>query len=55
MKRIETQRSSAARVGRMNRTTRNSVGLSQVAAPNERGDWTEIQDKFPMKKSPAGI
>ena len=42
MERIGAQRLSAARIRQMNGTSRTARRLTQVIAPNEQGEWTEI-------------
>ena len=42
---------TSARIRRMNGTSRSNMGLAQVVAPNDDGEWVEIQDRLPMEKA----
>ena len=51
MQRNEAQRASAARIRRINGTTRSSKGIPKVVVPNEMGGEIEINDKTLMEKA----
>lgn len=49
---MEDRRLTAARIRRMNGTSRTtSGGLAQVVAPNANEDWVEVHEKDLMEKA----
>ena len=51
MVRIEEQRDSARRIRYMNGTIRHSSGLTRAVAPNENGEWVEMNTKYAMEEA----